>query len=96
MRKYTDEVMRLLAAQQKFNTLGRGQEDAQRAFAAVRKTVGDIKGIRLDETTEDITALTHTFRDLNTAVALLPTASTASAWRHCSGETSPSRRWTTW
>lgn len=72
LRVYTDETRKLLREQEKLKTLGLGQKDNERAFKAVRDTVGQIKGLRLDKTTADLTDLKVAFGSLDMAIEALP------------------------
>ncbi len=74
LRRYTDESIRLSQAQEKFKSLGLGQQQNERAFRAVKDTVDNLKGLRLDKTTEMVTDLNTVFGDLGHAMEALPLA----------------------
>ncbi|MGH9764637.1 MAG: hypothetical protein ACREAC_27695, partial [Blastocatellia bacterium] len=75
LKEYTDEYMRLSQAQFKFRAIGLSESENQRAFQGVERTVANLKGLRLDETTEEVTDLHTALGDLNHAIELLPLAS---------------------
>jgi hypothetical protein len=75
LRVYTDEYMKLAKAQGKFKAINLSDAENAEAFAAVKKTVNELKGLRLDETTESITDLHGAFGDLHHAIDMLPMAS---------------------
>lgn len=64
IRDYTDETLKLSAAQQKFKLLNLRPEENERAFTAVRNTVQSLKGLTL-------TGVTETIGDLHMATGSL-------------------------
>jgi hypothetical protein len=75
LRPYVDAALRLSQAQQKFMALNLGDADNARAFAAVRKTVSQVKGVSLAETHETLTDLHSALGNLDHALEALPLAS---------------------
>lgn len=71
---YTDEYMKLAKAQEKFKSINLTPAENAKAFDAVKKTVGEVKGLRLDEMTETITDLHTAFGDLEHAIGNLAVA----------------------
>ncbi|HEY6332773.1 MAG TPA: hypothetical protein VI756_25845 [Blastocatellia bacterium] len=74
LKDYTDEYMRLAQAQFKFRGFGMSESDDQRAFARVEEVVTSLKGLRLDEATDDLSHLTTAFGNLGHAMDMLPLA----------------------
>lgn len=75
LRPYVDAALRLSQAQQKFMALNLGDSDNARAFAAVKKTVSQVKGVSLAETQETLTDLHSALGNLDHAIEALPLAS---------------------
>ena len=75
LHTYVDEALRLVRAQEKFKTIGLSAADNERAFSAARKTVAELRGLRLADTTETITDLHGALGDLGHAIEALPQAS---------------------
>lgn len=74
LTKYTDETKKLYRAQEKFKLLNLSNNETQKGFDAVKKTVQDIRGANLTNTTEDLTDLFGALGNVNSAIESLPLA----------------------
>jgi hypothetical protein len=75
MRELTTETVELSRAQEKFKTIGLSTAENERAFKAVKDTVGNIRGLNVAETTEGLMDIHSALGDLSHAIEVLPMAS---------------------
>jgi hypothetical protein len=75
LSEYVDEATRLLRAQEQFKALNFSETDNAKAFSAITKTVKDLKGVSLTDTTETLQDLTIATGSLGHAIESLPLAS---------------------
>lgn len=75
IRNYTDETLKLNAAQQQFKLLNLKPEENERAFQAVRNTVNSLKGLTLTGVTETLSDLHMATGSLDHSIELLSLAS---------------------
>lgn len=72
---YVDETKRLLLARERFKVIGLPEADNREAFEAVARTVKQIKGLSVAETTESMLDLVGALGDVKQAASMLPLAS---------------------
>jgi hypothetical protein len=74
LRQYTDETLRLYRVQERFKTINLSQDENQKAFDAIKKTVQEFKGVNLAETTQTFTDLFNALGNVDAAIQALPMA----------------------
>ena len=74
VRGFTDPALKEMRSEQRFKLMGFTPEENSRAFAAVDKTLAEVKGVRRGDVIESLTGLINTFGDVDEAKLFLPIA----------------------